>query len=124
MRVGAAATDPVLLLGDVRELEVRRERAQHAGLAVDGQRRDRRGELAVLGPAAGRARERADALDVVEQVLARLLDEHAAEQVAEQADVAPEGRVGRLVRPDRHRSSVGRNRRKTEQSLGSTAIPR
>jgi hypothetical protein len=38
-----------------------------------------------------RAREGADALDVVEERVALLLDEHAPQQVAEEAHVAAEG---------------------------------
>ena len=45
-------------------------------------------------PRAGIAGERANPLLVVEQLLALLLDEHAAEQVAEQADVGTQGGVG------------------------------
>ena len=56
-------------------------------------------------PARARAGERPHALDVVEQRLVFLLDEHPAEQVAEQADVAPE----RCIRP-LHRVTVGAKR--------------
>ena len=121
-RVGAAAADPVLLLGDVRELEVERERAQHARLPLERQRRDRGREVVVRGPAARGAGERPDALDVVEERLVLLLDEHPAEQVAEHADVAPERGVGGGVL-DGHPASVGRNGRKTAQRWRSDAGP-
>ena len=85
--VGAPAPEPVVLLGDVRELEEDAERAQHDGLALERQRRDRLLERLALPAAARPARERADPLDEVEHLLPLLLDEHAPEQVAEQADV-------------------------------------
>jgi hypothetical protein len=73
------------LLRDVRELEVRRERTQHERLLGDVDRqRARRVPLARL------ARVQPDPLHSLEEPLPLLLDQHRAEQVAEQADVAPE----------------------------------
>ncbi len=89
-----APAHAVLLFRDVRELEVEREGAQDTRLALDRERRDALEQLVVRRPRTGGAREGADALDVLEQRLVLLLDEHAAEQIAEQADVAPKGRVG------------------------------
>ena len=97
MGVLAAAADPVLLLGDVRELEVEGEGAQDARLPLGRQRRDRGTQLVERRPASRLARERPHPLDVGEQLLALLLDEHPPEQVAEQADVAPQRRVGGSV---------------------------
>ena len=108
-RVGAPAADPVLLLGDVRELEVERERPQHARLPLERQRRRPRPR----GRRAARRRappaRAPHALDVREERLVLLLDEHLPEQVAEHANVAPERRIGRDV-ADGHAASVGRNR--------------
>ncbi len=84
---------PMVLLGEVGELEVEAERAQHLGLALERELADRRREI---GPCPGAARpprlprERADALLVGEQLLPFLLDEDAAEDLAEQPDVPPE----------------------------------
>jgi hypothetical protein len=102
VRVDAAAADAVLLLRDVRELEVGRERAQDARLALERELAHRCGEVVLRAAGPRRACEAAQPLDVVEQALVLLLDEHAAEQVAEQADVPPKRRVCRLVGPDRH----------------------
>ena len=90
VRVLAAATDAMVLLRDVRELEVEREGAEHERLLL---RRDRPHRLADVGddPALPRrAREQPHALDRLEEPLALLLDEDRAEGLAEQADVAPE----------------------------------
>ena len=87
-----------MLLGDVDELEEERERAQHRGLAFEAERGDRLAESASRAAGAGIARKRADPLLVVEQLLALLLDEHAPEQVAEQAHVGAERGVGRARR--------------------------
>jgi hypothetical protein len=93
----AAATQPVVLLRQVDELEVERERAQDLGLALEGQVPDRLCDPGPRGGGAGRTGapgELPDALLVREQLLAALLDENPAEDVTEQADVAPERRVG------------------------------
>ena len=78
----------MVLLGDVCELEVESERAQDARLPRQRQHLDRRAEVVMSRPATRRTCERAHVLDVGEQGLVLLLDEHAAEQVAEQAHVA------------------------------------
>jgi len=114
----------VLLLGDVRELEVRRERAQHSRLPLESELTHGGGEILVRRTCPCGACERPDALDVVEELLPVLLDEDAAEEVAEQADVSPERRVGWLVGTDRHASSVGRFAAETGQSLGNRGDPR
>ena len=90
----AAAADAVVLLGDVDELEEERERPQHGGLPLVLERGDRLAELVARASGAGIAGESANPLLVVEQLLALLLDEHAPEQVAEQAHVGAEGGVG------------------------------
>ena len=107
-----------MLLGDVDELEEERERPQHRALPLGPERRDRVAESASRAARARVAGERADPLLVVEELLPLLLDEHAPEQVAEQAHVGaravvsadsrrrhPRGRRGaadRLAEPVRH----------------------
>ena len=92
----APAPDPVVLLGDVDELEEQRERPQHRALRARARApRPRRASAPREPPRARVARERPDPLLVVEEVLALLLDEHAPEQVAEQAHVGAESGVGR-----------------------------
>jgi len=92
----------MVLLGDVCELEVEGEGAQHARLPLERQRLDGFLDLLVRRAGARRARERAHPLDVLEQRLALLLDEDAPEQVAEQADVTAERCIGGF-----HVSSLG-----------------
>ena len=91
----AAAADPVVLLGDVDELEEERERAQDGGLALEPERCDR---LAERDRASRRARaSRASARmrsSSSSSSWPSLLDEHPPEQVAEQADVGAERGVG------------------------------
>ena len=93
---GAAAADPVMLLGDVRELEIEGERAQHRRLLPRRQPVHGLGQLGRGGRVAlpAGACEAPDPLLELEQPLALLLDEHAPEQVAEQADVPAKGGVG------------------------------
>ncbi len=91
--VGAPATEPVMLLGDVGELEVEAERAQDLRLARDRESAELPGQLGspVLvtgGPDV--AGEQADSLLGLDQLGAFLLDEHPSEQLPEQADVAPQ----------------------------------
>ena len=92
----APAAHAVVLLGDVRELEVERERAQHRAPGVRGRapRTASRSSSPRRALAAQPRARRADPLLVGEQLLALLLDEHLAEHVAEQADVAAQRRVG------------------------------
>ena len=98
----AAPADPVVLLGDVDELEEERERSQHGGLALEAEPGDRVAERDARASRACIAGERANPLLVVEELLALLLDEHAPEQIAEQANVGAECGVGR------HRSQTER----------------
>ena len=92
----AAAPDAVVLFGDVGEVEVDGERAQDDGLRLDVERLDRLRE----GPggtgvaAATEPCEQANALFEAVELLAFLLGEHASEDLAEQADVRAERRVG------------------------------
>jgi len=105
-RVGAAAADPVLLLGDVRELEIEGERAEHARLALEREAGDCCRKIVLRSASARRARKRPHALDVREERLVLLLDQHLPEQVAEHADVPAERRIGRDI-ANGHRTSVG-----------------
>ena len=92
----APPPQPVVLLGEVRELEVHREGAQHLALPLQRQRRHGVGQPRARGCRAARPRaprQLADALLVMEETLAALLDEHPAERLAEQADVATERRL-------------------------------
>jgi hypothetical protein len=93
----ASAPEPVMLLGEVCELEVERERPQHVGLPIEGQCGDRFGELVPRSRTAGRTRvagQLADSLLGGEEARTTLLDEHASEGLAEQAHVPSERRVG------------------------------
>ncbi len=91
--VGATPPEPMVLLGDVRQLEEDAERPQDDGLALERERRDRLLERLAFAAAARPARERADPLDEVEHRLALLLDENASEQVAEQADIRAQAEI-------------------------------
>ena len=71
---------------------------KHGGLPVVIERGDRLSERVARASGARVAGERPDPLLVVEQLLALLLDEHAPEQVTEQADVGAESGVGGHVR--------------------------
>jgi hypothetical protein len=86
----APPAQSVVLLGQVRELEVGRERAQDLALGLEVQRLDRLAQLGRRLAGAAGARQRADALLEVEERLALLLHDHAAEDLAEQADVSAE----------------------------------
>ncbi len=93
-----AAPNAVLLLGDVGELEEERERAQDLRLLREVELANFPGELRADLGITGLARTPRDLPDLLlalEQVLALLLDHDAPEQVAEQADVPAERRVGR-----------------------------
>ena len=81
-----------MLLGDVRELEVEREGAEHERLPVERQRRNRLSQLRErrVVALACLARELPDPLYELEQPLGLLLDEHLAKEVAEQPDVRPD----------------------------------
>ena len=90
-RIGAAVPDAVVLLGDVGDLEVEGEGAEDARLARERERLHRLPQLVAPLALPRGAGERPDVLDVGEQRFVLLLDEHAAEEVAEQADVAAYG---------------------------------
>ena len=91
VRVLAAAAQPVMLLGEVRELEVEAERAQDECLLARAERRVDGGDRAV---AAGRARVATDLLDELEEPRSFLLDEHGAEDRPQHAHVAAQRRSG------------------------------
>jgi mycothiol synthase len=80
----------VVLLGEVRELEVDGERPQDARLALEREPADRLAQLVPRLTRSRRPREAADQLLGLEQLLALLLDDDAAEDLAEQPDVAAE----------------------------------
>ena len=102
-----------MLLGDVDELEEEREGPQHGGLPLEARGAATASPSASRDPPrAGIARERADPLLVVEQVLSLLLDEHAPEQVAEQAHVGAERGVGG------HRPSLENGRSQRTRHVG------
>jgi hypothetical protein len=81
----------MVLLGDVRELEVERERPQDTRLPLERQGVDGIPKITVRLAGPRSAGEGPHALDVLEQGLPLLLDEDAAEQVAQEAHVAAEG---------------------------------
>jgi hypothetical protein len=106
----APATQAMVLLGEVDELEVRAERAQHERLLLDVERGDRvpeRPSVLVSPRLARGACEEADPLLRLEQLLALLLDQDASERVAEQAHVATQRGIGASAR----RELVARVRR-------------
>ncbi len=92
-RVLAAPSEPMVLLGEVRELEVEPERPEHErlrlGLEVAQQLRAR--DASVAAGLSGRV---PDPLDQLEQPRALLLDEHVSEDRPEQPNVAAEWRGG------------------------------
>ena len=112
VRVLAPTAEAVVLLGEVRELEVEPEGAQHQRLLLGGERRRGARGRAVGTSAACFA---ADRLDELEQPLAFLLGEHRAENRPEHAHVAAERGGGVAARPGRGHAddarSGGRGRR-------------
>ena len=82
-----------MLLGDVDELEVDRERADDGRLLLERQLSHRVAELPARSSLACLTREQPNPLLCGQQLLALLLDEHAAEHVAEKPNVPPEPRV-------------------------------
>jgi hypothetical protein len=90
VRVLAPAAQAVVLLGEVRELEVEPERAQHERLLVRARERLDLDRLLLPRRAGGPA----SPLDELQQPLALLLHEHVAENRPEQTDVAPKRRGG------------------------------
>jgi hypothetical protein len=111
----APPPNAMVLLGEVRQLEVEAECAEDEALFLQAERRIDRRDRAGLpgGPGVD-----ADALDEVEQPLALLLDEDAAEQRSEQADVAPDGRRAVAFRRQDSRPSA----RRTCLASGSTPV--
>ena len=102
VRVLAAPPDPVMLLRDVRELEVESEGAEDERLLLGRDRPHRLANVADDPALPGRPREQSHAFDRLEQPGAVLLDEHRPEGLAEKADVPPElRRRPRLPRPQR-----------------------
>jgi len=87
VRVFAAAAQPMVLLGEVRELEVEAEGAEHERLLPNAEVRVDVDDGSV---AAGRAGLAADLLDELEQPRPLLLDQHVAEDRPQHADVAAE----------------------------------
>ena len=112
VRVLAPASQPVVLLGEVRQLEVEPERAQHHRLLVGGERR-RGARGRAVGARA--ARFAPDRLDELEQPFTLLLDEHGAENRSEHAHVAAKRGGGVAAGPVRRHAvdatSEGRGRR-------------
>src|SRR5262249_2388005 len=92
--VFAPTAKPVMLLGDVDELEVEREGTDHGLLFPKLESTDRLAEPIARGTLARLPREQANAFFGIEQLRAALLDHHAAEHVAEEPDVPPEPGVG------------------------------
>ena len=91
MRVLAPPTEAVMLFGEVGELEVEAERAEHERLSarVGAAQRERHVRRA---SAARRARGPPGRFDKLEQPRSFLLHEHVAEDRPEQADVVSERR--------------------------------
>ena len=107
----AATANTVVLLGDVREVEVDGEGPQHDRLRVDVELRDG------LTERPGRARvaatpepgKEADPLLEAEDVVALLLGEHTTEDLPEQAHVRPEREVVRVLGGRAHRPHSARS---------------
>jgi hypothetical protein len=100
VRVLAPATDPVLLLGDVRELEVHGEGAQDECLLLPRDRAYGRAHLFHGAALPGGSRKQAHALDDLQKPFAFLLDEHRSEDGPEEPDVAAEHQsYGAIVSP-------------------------
>src|SRR5439155_26991064 len=94
----AATPHTVVLLGDVDELEVDRERSDHRGLLVEREPAHGTTQLVARRAFASLPRQQADLLLGGEQLLAALLDQQTTEHVAEEPNVTPEPRV-RAHRP-------------------------
>ena len=91
--VEAAAADPVVLLGDVRQRQEVRERARDRQRLVDRHPLEDAGQRVEIGivAAAGALRQRADALDRFVQRVVLLPPQRFAQQLAEQPDVVSQG---------------------------------
>jgi hypothetical protein len=97
MLVLTPPAEAVVLLREVGELEVERERPENLRLALERKGGNRGREPGAGRRAAGGARSPGQLPDVLlfgEQVLAGLLDENATEDLTEKADVSPQRRVG------------------------------
>jgi hypothetical protein len=84
----------VVLLGDVDELEVQRERADDRGLLHRLEVANRLTERIARRTLSRLARQQANPLFGVEEIRPRLLDHDAAEYVPEESDVPPKPGVG------------------------------
>ena len=119
--VFAEPSQPMMLLGEVRELEVEAEGAEDQRLLARAQPRI---DLHDRARVARCARIPADALDELEQPLTFLLDEHRAEDRPQHADVAAE-RGGRIRHVAAARSAVrvpsGRRRHRARSSAARRA---
>ena len=104
----ATTSDAVMLLGDVREVEVHRERPQDDRLGLDRERRDGLGELggSLCVAASPEPGEPSDPFLEPVGRLAFLLDEDVTERVAEQPDVCSQSRVECLLRGATHRPTL------------------
>src|SRR5207302_7403781 len=111
-----AAAQAVMLLGDVRQLEVQRERAQDFRLVSRRERAYGGTDGADVARAARVAGEQPDPLLGLEDVAALLLDQHRAQGGSEQADVAPEWGVGSCTCVLRHGCDDTRRLRSSSHS--------
>ena len=94
--VAAPAAHPVPRLGDVGELEIEAERTQDGRRPLLAERAHAGSERRSVGRRArapGLTSEVPDALDIGQQILAVLLDEHPPERIAHEADVPSQGVV-------------------------------
>jgi hypothetical protein len=86
----------MVLLGDVHELEVQAERPDHVALLAEIEPPDgvtKVGSPRLRSARSGIPREESDALLLLEESGPLLLDEHSPQDLAEQANVAPERRI-------------------------------
>jgi nitrogen regulatory protein P-II 1 len=88
------AAEAVVLLGEIGELEVEGERPEHGRLPVGIEGAHRFPQLVARRAVSRGAGQVTDPLLGLEQILPFLLDEDATEDLAEQANVAAERRVG------------------------------
>jgi nitrogen regulatory protein P-II 1 len=118
MLVLPPAAEAVVLLGEIGELEVEGERPEHSRLPVGIEGAHRFPQLVARRAVSRGAGEVTDPLLGLEQILPFLLDEDATENLAEQANVAAERRVG-VDFADRSGSV-----RPLPPSAGSAMVPR